>query len=197
MRHKYSPFFALAVTFLMVRYVDEPAVLWQRTLSKQTDWIFSQITLLGKSEWILLPIGGYLLYLWFRYRKTQYKLLYIWLCVAISGLVIQPFKWSIGRARPSKFELEGVWSLHSFTFNPNYFSMPSGHSTTAMALSCSLAVLFPKYRIPLIFVGMFIAFTRLVVGAHYPSDIFVGCCVGGVTALILKSHFENKSWKLH
>jgi membrane-associated phospholipid phosphatase len=194
MKMKYSPFIAVALTFLLVRFVDEPTVLWQRTLSKDTDYLFSKLTHLGKSEWILVPIGVYLLYLWARFRKTQFKLLYIWLSVAISGLVIQPFKWGIGRARPSKYEAEGIWSQHILTMNPNYFSMPSGHATTAMALACGLAVLYPKAKIPFIIIGIFIAFTRVVVGAHYPSDIFMGGCVGIATALILKSHFENKSW---
>jgi membrane-associated phospholipid phosphatase len=181
-------------SFLLIPFaalLDKPLVLWQRTISLEIDQLFSKITHLGKSEWILIPLGIYVIY-YYRKSVIAYKTLYIWLCVAISGILVQPFKVAIGRARPSKFELEGVFSFKPFAFNSGYYSMPSGHATTALALSVALAILFPKYKVPLIIVGLFIAFTRIIVGAHYMSDIVAGGLIGTFTAIIISKHMFFK-----
>jgi undecaprenyl-diphosphatase len=176
---------------------DEMAILWQRSLSPDVHKIFDKITHLGKSEWILIPLGALCLYfLILKKEKTTlfYKSAFIGLSVALSGIIIQAFKYLIGRARPSLFEKEGLWSLQPFKLDYLHNSMPSGHSTTAFAFTYALALLFPRFKIPLLLIGAFIAFTRVIVGAHYPSDVFMGGVFGITITWLFYIHFKKKQW---
>jgi hypothetical protein len=62
-------------------------------------------------------------------------------------------------------------------------SMPSGHSVAAGAMAALLCVAIPRSRAlvggALLFVaGATIAWSRVMVGAHWPADVLVGCGVG-------------------
>ena len=54
-----------------------------------------------------------------------------------------------------------------------------------MALGVALALLFPRLRWVFLCIGFWIAVSRLFVGAHYPSDVFAGGLLGGVTAWLM------------
>ena len=99
---------------------------------------------------------------------------YVLISVAISGLISNIFKRAIGRPRPELFGDQGLFSFNPFMHNSDFESFPSGHATTDGAFWTALALLFPPLRWPLLLVGLYLAFTRVFVGAHYPSDVLVG-----------------------
>lgn len=79
-------------------------------------------------------------------------------------------------------------------------TMPSGHSGTVFLL-VGLAFLYLKSRIQylILLVAAFSALSRVVVGAHWPFDIFLGAWVGILAAVIgdflaskLKSGFKSR-----
>lgn len=62
-------------------------------------------------------------------------------------------------------------------------SMPSGHSVAAGAMAALLCVALPRSRALvggalLLVVGALIAWSRVMVGAHWPADVLVGSGVG-------------------
>lgn len=66
------------------------------------------------------------------------------------------------------------------------FSFPSGHTTVAFAFATVLAFKIPRYRIPVFIIAVLIGFSRIYVGAHYPSDVIAGMALGcGVSGVIL------------
>jgi undecaprenyl-diphosphatase len=70
--------------------------------------------------------------------------------------------------------------------------MPSGHATTAFAAAVALGALWPRAR-PLLWIyAVTIALSRVIIAAHYPSDVIAGAFVGGFGALILRNFFAAR-----
>jgi len=102
---------------------------------------------------------------------------YMFLSVALSGILGNIVKRIVGRARPPLFDAEGAFHFKSFSGHL-YESFPSGHATTDGAMAMAMAVLFPRYRVAFFLVGGFLALTRIMVGAHYLSDVIAGYSFG-------------------
>ena len=80
------------------------------------------------------------------------------------------------------------------TFDADYASFPSGHSTTAGALAAILAVLWPSARIPFFIAGAWIASTRFVIGAHFLSDVIAGFIFGASVVYLLRNRLAARGW---
>ena len=65
---------------------------------------------------------------------------------------------------------------------PPDFSFPSGHTTSSFAASTALAVFYPRLGIPALLFAALMAFSRLYLFVHFPSDIIVGAIVGSLCA---------------
>lgn len=62
---------------------------------------------------------------------------------------------------------------------PSDFSFPSGHSAASFAAAASFYRLLPKkFGILAIVLAALIAFSRLYVGVHYPTDVLAGALMG-------------------
>ena len=76
---------------------------------------------------------------------------------------------------------------------PEGFSFPSGHSTGSFAFAAFVATFRPRFA-PLLFaVAAAIAWSRVVLGVHYPSDVTGGAILGslagwGTARLYLRLH---------
>lgn len=82
---------------------------------------------------------------------------------------------AVARIRP----YEAVEGLECLMGKAVDFSFPSGHSGASFAAATVIACLFPKkYGIPAIVLAALIAFSRLYVGIHYPTDVLVGIVDG-------------------
>ena len=75
---------------------------------------------------------------------------------------------------------------------PKGFSFPSGHTTLAFAVAFIVYRILPKkYGIPVICMAVLVAFSRLYMGVHYPTDILGGICVGYVAARITEFLYKR------
>jgi undecaprenyl-diphosphatase len=112
----------------------------------------------------LLSIG---LVWWKQWRSLGY----VWLVIIGSGLINFLAKLLFHRHRPD------LWVS---PLPQSDFSFPSGHAMLSMSLVMAIAMLIPQkyWRLIWLFTGGFwliaIAWTRLYLGVHYPSDILGG-----------------------
>lgn len=68
---------------------------------------------------------------------------------------------------------------------PGTPSFPSGHATVSFACATVLAVALPRLAIPLYLLAAAIAWSRVVVGVHYPLDVLVGALLGTAIGLLV------------
>ncbi len=97
-----------------------------------------------------------------------------------TDLVAQGIKLTVGRPRPFQTR-PAADPLIGATVGTSF---PSGHGVTAAAGAVLLAALLPRRAWPwLAVLAAAIAFSRIYVGVHYPSDVVAGVLLGAVGAL--------------
>ncbi|NBJ93812.1 phosphatase PAP2 family protein [Parablautia muri] len=81
----------------------------------------------------------------------------------------------VARTRPY-YVVEGLIPLIK---KPSEFSFPSGHAASSFASARVLYRNLPKkYGVWFLALAIFISFSRLYVGVHYPSDVLAGVVTG-------------------
>lgn len=70
-------------------------------------------------------------------------------------------------------------------------SLPSDHASMAFAVAVSVILLHPKLGAALLAAATAVAFGRVFVGVHFPSDVFAGMCVGAIAAVAAR-HIGRK-----
>lgn len=105
-------------------------------------------------------------------------------------------KRTINRARPAATypEIEAYESERNFSF-------PSGHTSNAFCTATSLSLNFPKWYVmlPSYTWAASVAYSRMHLGMHYPSDVLMGAIVGAGSAYVtfkanqwLKKYYHSK-----
>jgi undecaprenyl-diphosphatase len=128
------------------------------------------------------------------YRLGAQSAGYILAAVALGGLSATLLKYMIGRARPRGFDTFGAESFTPFAFDSAHASLPSGHSATIFALATALAFLKPGLKWLFYGAAAFIASARIMVGAHYPTDVVAGALVGTVAVYGLTRLLAARRW---
>ncbi len=169
-------------------YVDLPVAIASRSLDTQIVSVFQVITRLGNAVWYLVPAA--LLFLLFHYawKKEQWArwCLFVFSTVAVSGLTTDLFKWLTGRWRPKAYFEDYFYGFDFFGVGYEETSFPSGHATTIWAFCLAMTLLFPRYRLVWYVLAIAVSISRVIVGAHYLSDVLAGAYVAVITVLLLK-----------
>jgi lipid A 4'-phosphatase len=113
---------------------------------------------------------------------------FLFTAVALSGLVVDLMKIGFGRMRPKLLFRGDLYGFTWLAWRPDHWSFPSGHTATIVALATALWWLWPRHLLFYILVAAIVAASRIVVGAHYPSDVIAGAliavlCVRGIVWL--------------
>jgi membrane-associated phospholipid phosphatase len=100
----------------------------------------------------------------------------------------------VGRLRPKLLFEANLYGFDPFRIGYEYNSFPSGHATTVFALAAALSFFSPRWRLPLFSFAAVVGLSRIIVGAHYFSDVMAGAYVGVMTVFALVLFCRRSNW---
>lgn len=186
----------LAALFL---YVDKPVAEYFHSLDLRHNFSFlNHLTKLGLSAVYMAAFLAGALFFRYLYPNAilEARFWFLWFCVMGSGIICVILKILIGRARPSMWFEVQYYGFYGLQSKAPFWSFPSGHTTTVMALACGLSILFPRHWLICLFFGFLVALSRVLLVHHYLSDIFAASYFVVVEIGILLWVLEKRSWLL-
>jgi undecaprenyl-diphosphatase len=190
---------ALLVFLLMMVLIDTAAIRAVGHAPHWMVWFFDQITDFGKSGWFLWPLGILFLALaslpalprvpQLVLDALMVRVGYLFLAIAVPGIFVNIVKHIFGRARPMVGGSLDPYLFSPFTWPADYASLPSGHAATAFSALVAFGILWPRSRTVLWIYALLIIVSRVMVTAHYPSDVLAGALVGAAGALLVRRWF--------
>lgn len=136
----------------------------------------------------------YLGFLVFWYKKESIKNFFLRLiCMLFTvTLIAILLKYTVLRTRP--FDLYPDIINLSGANSPSF---PSGHTIIAFTLAFGLLFSYLKwyYCLSIVVWAVIVAYSRLALGAHYPSDVMISITIAFFTALAFRN-FTLYKWRL-
>ena len=165
------------------------------------DVLMPIITLFGEGGvfWIACAV---LLLILKKHRKTGLAMAFALLMgLVICNMTLKPL---VGRIRPYDFQAQefGV-TIKLLVDGLHDFSFPSGHTIASFEAATVLLINNKKLGIPAMILAVLIAFSRLYLYVHYPTDVIVSIVLGVAIAFlgnwlaglcfnkVKKGHFEK------
>lgn len=152
------------------------------------DKVMVFVSALGNAGIFWIAVG-LLLLITKRYRRGGAQMLVAMAVTFVIGNLI--LKNLVARERPCWIDRE----VQLLMASPSDYSFPSGHSMNGFAGSVSLLCIDRRIGIPAVILAAVIAFSRLYLFMHFPTDVFAGIVIGLVIALITNYVFWKKGWK--
>lgn len=153
------------------------------------------VTQAGDSVWYYIVLVPAFVLLRFVAKNELWssRILFVFLSLSVSGILSTGLKWFTGRHRPVNLIEDGQFGFTFFQLDFIYesTSFPSGHAVTAFALATAFAFIFPRWRAAAFVVAGLIAASRVLLTAHFLSDVIAGATVGSLCALGVKYWFDR------
>ena len=114
--------------------------------------------------------------------------------IALSDQLSSSFlKFLIDRPRPCH-ELPNV---HLLVGCGSGYSFPSSHAVNNFAAAVVLSYFMPRWVWSFICYASIIAFSRIYIGVHYPSDVLAGAVIGSLVGflVIVVFHWIEELWR--
>lgn len=175
------------------------------SLPESVRGVFFAITDIGLADWILIPsvvllVISLLLALLMRSQAKPYRALiqmtqvyaFVFLGVGLPSLATNIIKRIVGRARPELYDTVGNFTFEHFVNDWTYQSFASGHTATIFAVAFVVSFLSPRWFWPAMAVAVLVAISRVVVGAHYPTDVIGGAVIGTLGAYAVRNLFASR-----
>ena len=195
---------ALCSVVLLVRFADAPvraAVVqaqgaeWNHSSTKA---IVAALSHYGDwPELMLLGAIGFFLARYRRNRRWQRIFLCAMLASTMAGALTNTLRLTTGRTRP-RVALpieqgwygpyhEGRWLVGRSEFN----SFPSGHTATAIGFATVILLASPWWGSVALTLALAVAMSRLLLGAHHPSDLLAATFLAVSVAYFLWSYCKD------
>ncbi|GIQ70917.1 phosphatase PAP2 family protein [Xylanibacillus composti] len=155
----------------------------QRLQHQIMDWIMGKITHLGGATFTISAMA--LLWILASGALARTAMLGL-IALAASHIPVAFIKRIYPRLRPYDALPEAI--LSSLPLKDHSF--PSGHTTAIFSIITPFVLIFPLFAVLLVPLALTVAISRIYLGLHYPSDVFVGFILGtsaGIATVMLAS----------
>ena len=181
--------FLILVSFF---FIDQPTAYHLHDAA-QLGWLHTYVPLLkaitqfGSSERyiIALVLFAVVNFLWLKNNGLQRLIYYFFTAILVSGFLCVMIKIILSRARPHFLFHDHLYGFYFFHAHAQFWSFPSGHSTTMAALMAGLSFLFQRYRPLFVTLIILIGISRILLCEHFVSDVLAGMYLGTITSSYL------------
>lgn len=149
------------------------------------DYFFTLITSIGSHSylWAILTLPFLL------NKKTRGYAIFIIICYLIAVLLgentIKPI---LHRNRPFTYFPD----MQLLIKKPRSYSFPSGHSMQSFTFATSIFLINKKWGIPCLILAALIAFSRLYLYVHFPTDVLIGTLLGILVPVTIYNLLKSK-----
>ncbi len=204
----YIPRF-LAISLLIfsaLLFVDEPATRWVSSLPPIVDVIFQYVTKIGSAGWIIVPALLAMIFAAIAIKSRKFSRFngrlqvvtqvsgFIFFVTVVPGLFANLLKRLIGRARPIHLDEYGLFGFQPVFNDWSFQAIPSGHTSVIFAFAMGVVFLRPKWRWFMLSVALIGGISRIMVGVHFPTDVFAGILTGIIAAYAVRNYWLHKGW---
>ena len=171
------PMFVSFFSFLAERF-DLPVLDWiaANLQSPIVDAVMPLITALGNGGaiWILWAVIALLIP---KYRKMGLGMAFaLVMGLIVCNLILKP---QIARIRPFDYQLQHFGRVIELLIAaPHDFSFPSGHTIASFEAAAVLLLNHRKMGLAALILAVLIAFSRLYLYVHYPTDVLASVVLG-------------------
>ena len=176
---------------MLAESFDLPILDWiQANLqSPFLDFIMPWITVLGDAGIFWIACSLILMFIP-KYRKIGFSMAAALLMgVVICNMIMKP---GFARIRPYDYQIQFLgrtWEDLLVTGKllvetPHDYSFPSGHTIASFEASIAILLGNKKLGIPAVILAVLIAFSRMYLYVHYPTDVIASILLGSLFALL-------------
>lgn len=199
----------VGVLYFIAHSIDQPIARIAANVDPHARRILLAFSEIGSAAWIL--VGSALVglgALWTAARSQRprnqmgFSVLatragFLFLTVAVSVLLCQAFKFTLGRAHPHLLAHFDAFRFQFFSPEAAAASFPSGHATTAFAAATVMAIFVPRWQLVFFLLALAIGVARVATGVHFPSDVLGGMVLGVALAIALARYFARRKIVFH
>ena len=168
----------LAVSFDLPILDWIAANLWCPVL----DTVMPIITMFGDGGIFWIAISVILLFTK-KYRKTGLSMAFaLTMGLLVCNIILKP---GVARIRPYDFQMEYfAKEIQLIAGGMHDFSFPSGHTIASFEACTALMLGNKKFGIPATVLAVLVAFSRLYLYLHYPTDVIASIILGTLFGIL-------------
>ena len=162
---------------------DLPILDWIQVhmASSFLDFIMPWITLLGDAGIFWIAVAVILLFTK-KYRKTGLGMGFALIMgLVVCNMILKP---TVARPRPYDLQADMGVIVNLIIEKQHDFSFPSGHTIASFEACTVLMLSDRKLGIPATLLAILIAFSRLYLYVHYPTDVIASVILGTIFGII-------------
>ena len=145
------------------------------------DMIMPWITVLGDAGIFWMIVAAVLAFTK-KYRRVGFGMaIAMALGLVVCNMILKP---CVGRIRPYDFQETLGVTINLLIEKQHDFSFPSGHTIASFEASVVLLKNSKKMGIPAMILAVLIAFSRLYLYVHYPTDVIASIILGTIFGII-------------